>query len=71
MIAIIVQFLLKGCSIHDKKIVIELLQNQSTYQNIIKNINHIIKKDNYKKIQNDYLECISSLNQEKVLFMKN
>jgi lipid-A-disaccharide synthase len=52
----------------NKKIVNELLQNQFTYQNIIKNINHIIQKDNFQKNQNDYLECISSLNQEKVYY---
>ena len=52
----------------NKKIVNELLQHQFTNQNIIKNINHMIQKDNFQKIQNDYLECISTLNQEKVYY---
>ena len=50
----------------NKKIINELLQHQFTHQNIINNINHIIQKDNFEKIQNNYLKYISSLNQEKV-----
>ena len=52
----------------NKKIINELLQHQFTHQNIINNINHIIQKDNFEKIQNNYLKYISSLNQEKVYY---